>query len=606
VPQAKYANTGATTAGTALDVAGKLGRSWFRNQNGGQNFFNSPFYLNTNIPDVNAQQPLYTYTNNASLLLTQSFANFDLTSLTEGRQYHFHARNDDGTPFNITINSGGKVDLFRQASEELRLSSHPGGFVDWQTGVLFWENRVDYGQNGWTSGYGSDAGAYYASDKQYATLSKNAAGLLLLQDSLNNLGKSSSQSIFNHSQAIFGQADLHLSDKLTLTTGARFTHEDRANNTANLINNEGAGGALNPSSVNGVQLGGFDSYTATKNSPLTATIAHPIGSLASGNTAAQVALANQVALQYFGVAQYSSLSAAQQALVGNAKDVRKGQIGKLWTPKEGPEFRKGLPGFVLTPSYKFSPNESGYFAVQYGEKGGVAQVINGVPVLAQAEKSGAVELGLKSSSADKTLILNTDIFKSIIHNYQQVVSIIDPSNPSATLTYVGNAPQVNIYGLEFDGAYSGIRDIRLNFSGSYNIAKYTNFPDSPLPAEDQVVGANGFQSVNGQYLPGASKYTLNVGGEYRHAFRGDKVLHASFNTAYLGRYNSDANLSAYSWIPSHSTTDVNFGLGRIDDKFDVSLIAKNIFGDQTPQAITLNGITPGYTRWIGIRFAGKL
>ena len=590
-PPAHYANTGASIAGGPLDVQGKLGRSWFTHQNNGQNFFDSPLYLNTNIPDVNAQQPLYTYTNNASLLLTQSFADFDVTSLTAGRQYHFEARNDDGTPFNITINSGGKVDLFRQASEELRLNSHPGGPIDWQTGVFFWENRVDYGQQGWTSGYGTDAGAYYANNKQYATLSKNAAGLLLLQDSLNNFGKTASQAIFNHSQAIFGQADWHVTDKATLTAGARLTHEDRVNNTVNRINSEGSGAALNPVSVNGVQLGGFNSNAA--------------GVLAPANSAAQIALANEVASQYFGVAKYSNLTTAQKGEVAAAKAVRAGQIGKLWNPLEGPEFRKALPGVVVTPSYKFSPTETAYFAVQYGEKGGVSQVINGEPLLAKAEQSGALELGLKSASVDKSLLLNTDIFKSVIHNYQQVVSIIDPANPSATISYVGNANQVNIYGLEFDGNYSGIRDIRLHFSGAVNIAKYTNFPDSPLPAEDQVVGLNAYQSVTGQYLPGASKYTLNVGGEYRHAFHGDRVFHTSFNTFYLGRYNSDANLSAYAWIPSHSTTDANIGVGRTDDKFDVALIVKNLFGDQTPQAVTLNSITPGYTRWVGIQFSGK-
>jgi outer membrane receptor protein involved in Fe transport len=605
-PPAHYANTGNSTANTGLDVAGKLGRSWFTNQNNGQNFFYSGQYLNTTLPDTNSQQPLYTFTNNASLQLTQSFANFDLTSITAARQYHFEARNDDGTPFNITINSGGKVDLFRQASEELRLSSKPGGFVDWTSGVFFWENRVDYGQSGWISGWGSDAGAYYANNAQYKTLDKNAAGQLLMENSLYNLGKGGSQSIFNHSQAIFGQADWHLADAFTVTTGARFTHEDRVNNTSTLLNSEGPGAALNPVAVNGVQLGGFSSFTSTV-AASGSNPGHLNGALTPNNSAAQVSLANQVAQQYFGVAQYSSLTAAQLAQVAAAKAIRKGQIGTLWNLTEGPEFRKALPGFVVTPSYKLTPNETGYFSVQYGEKGGVSQVVNGEPFLAKAEQSGAIELGLKSASADKNFLFNTDIFKSIIHNYQQVVSILDPLTPATgTVSFVGNAPQVNIYGLEFDGAYSGIHDLRLHYSGAYNIAKYTNFPNSPLPAEDQVVGTNAFHSVTGQFLPGASKYTLNVGGEYRHAIYGDRVFHTSLNTAYLSRYNSDANLSAYAWIPGHSTTDANIGVGRQDEKFDVSLIVKNLFDNQTPQAITLNTITPAYQRWIGIQFSGKL
>jgi outer membrane receptor protein involved in Fe transport len=319
-----------------------------------------------------------------------------------------------------------------------------------------------------------------------------------------------------------------------------------------------------------------------------------------------VALANSVAQQYFGTSTYAGLTGAQQKQVATAQALRNGQIGTTWGPTAAPAFAGALPGAILTPSYKFTENDIGYLAVQYGEKGGVAQVVNALPVLAKPEKSGSVELGWKTSTADKGFLFNADVFRNIIHGYQQTVSTVDPLNIATTVSYVGNAPQVDITGFELDTAWNVTHDLRLRASGAYTYAVYQNFPSSPLPAEDQVVKTNAFQSVNGQLLPGASRVLLNLGGEYRRSIYGNGQFHTSFNTAYLSRYNSDSNLSAYAWIPSHSTTDANIGVGRLDQKFDVSVIVKNLFNNLTPQAQTLNSITPAYSRWLGVQFTGRL
>ena len=83
--------------------------------------------------------------------------------------------------------------------------------------------------------------------------------------------------------------------------------------------------------VNNVSLGGFTSHAAT-------------GVLDAANTAAQLALADLVALRYFGVAAtgtpggaYNSLTAAQRVQVADAKAIRRAQIGVVFptTAAEG-------------------------------------------------------------------------------------------------------------------------------------------------------------------------------------------------------------------------------------------------------------------------------
>lgn len=607
-----YTNTGKPTTDTAFDVAGKLGRAWFLDRNGGNNFYYNGLIDQTSF-DVNDQKPLYTYTNGVSLQLKQSLGNYDLNSITATRQYHFAASNDDQTPFSIRTSGGGKVDLYKQVSQEFSVSNKPGSSLDWKTGLYFWYNRVDYGQTASNAGWGTDAGAYYATNAQYNTLYYGAAspapgalpsasGQLLLTDSLAGLTKSSAQTITNKSASWFAHADWHLTDLLTLATGLRLQYDDRSNVTQSLIMSNGVGGALNPVKAGYVQLGGFDINSS--------------GALKAGNSAAQIALANQVAQKYFGVSTYSALNATQLAQVAAAKAIRQSQLGTLWNTTNGPAFSKLLPGFSLSPSYQFTPNEIGYVALQYGEKGGVSQVVNGSPLLAKPEHAQNVEVGLKSAFLNRDLLINVDVFKSIIHNYQQVEVVPDPLAPSNTQQFTGNAAQVDIYGFELDGSYVATRDLTLRASGAYTIARYENFKDSPLPTDDHSVTIDGVkvvtQNVSGQLLPGAARLTFNIGADYHTPVWNNKVFHASFNTAFTSRYNSDPSLSTLAWVHAHSVTDASVGLGRQDQRFDASLIVKNLFNDKTPQGYAFSTTTaaaysyvPALPRWWGIQFSGK-
>src|SRR5690606_33707850 len=74
-----------------------------------------------------AARPLVTGSNGAVLELNHdAFGPFSLTSITGYQDYHFNAVNDEGTPFDISRNSGGYWNDYRQASQEFRLSSGLG------------------------------------------------------------------------------------------------------------------------------------------------------------------------------------------------------------------------------------------------------------------------------------------------------------------------------------------------------------------------------------------------------------------------------------------------------------------------------------------------
>ena len=604
------------------DPSVRLARPWFT-QNPSYSYANTYLYgAGVNAVDLDYQHPLYTGSDGASAELNWNLGNQTLTSISGYEEYHFNAINDDGTPFDIYRNAGGFLNHYRQLSQELRLSSQTGGFVDYQGGLFFFKaiNEAEY-RRAW----GSDAGAWFATPGQYSLLDTAvnkdgsvSGGRYLLENSLNGLAvdfnsPAGYQYVRNKSYAAFAQADWHLTHALTVTTGARATREDHETTSDSLITNNGDGGALNPvASPSGVQLGGFDSNATS-------------GALTPGkNSAAQLSLADQVANRYFGIpitavpgAAYGKLTAAQQSQVAAAKAIRLTQLGVLYGSIDAQPFKKTQPAFVISPSYKFSDTETAYVSWQYGEKAGIAQVVNGISDLVQPEKNTSYELGLKSSLLHHTLILDADVYLTNIRNYQQSVRIVDQYTTTLNIqqniipnqaytTTTGNVPKVQSKGVEVDAIYNGIPNLSLRFSGAYIDAFYKSFPNSAEPVETGYATAPPYRDVTGQPLAGASRVYANLGIDYRLPISHDYAVRWSSNTAFNSRFNSDISLSSYAWVPSSTITDLSIGISRMDGKFEVGVLAKNLFNDGTVLSRTWNSYTPPFQRWIGLVASGRL
>jgi hypothetical protein len=337
------------------------------------------------------------------------------------------------------------------------------------------------------------------------------------------------------------------------------------------------------------------------------------GGLLAANTAAQLAVADAVAKKYYNAASYASLSAAQKQQVADAKAIRASQVGVLFPLTQAQPYTGNLKSFVLSPTYKFTPDLTGYTSWQYGEKAGISQLTNGVSNLVDKERTSAFEVGVKSAFLNRALLLNADLYLMNIRNYQQAVRVLDVyttqlNNDGQTYytTATGNVPKVQTKGLEFDGAYSGIKNVTLRFAGAYTNAVYKEFTNSAQPVENGYAGAAPYRDVTGSQLPGVSKWTFNVGGDYRVPLVHNLEGRASFNTAYNTRYNSDVSLSDYAWIGGSGITDLAFGIGKRDGTLDVSLIVKNAFKNHAPLAASWNSYTPAVPRWFGLSVSGKL
>lgn len=570
----------------------------------------------------NEFQGQYNSTGGSSANIEWDDGTYVLKSLTAYRFFFFNAHNDEGTPFDISKHGGGGIQ-FTQYSQEFSFASKASDVFDYKTGIFLYKSDTEIDSR---TGWGADAGAWFATNSQYNLLEREAgvnhgSGLALLKDSLNDLFRDGNTWVDTKSNAVFGQADWHWSDEATLTFGLRVGTEDRSTIDDVPLASNGSGGALNPDQIRDIQLGGFASIT---NGNLGTNVRNPDGTvtLVNNNTPAQLSLADKVAHDYFGVAittvpgdAYKSLTGPQKAQVGAAKNIRATQLGQLYRNVKN-EYEDTLYTGNLSQSYKFSDDLTGYVTWQHGEKSGTAYNVNGIPVGVKPETTNAFEIGAKTFWLNNTLTFNADIYVSKIKNYQQSVRTVDDfataqalanlapnaseaekNNAVVYVTSQGNVPEVRAQGVEFDGAYTGIENFTFRISGAYNDAHYVEFKNVPKPEELGYL-KDPYLDRSGETVPGASKWTVNAGIEYRLPFE-KSDLHTSLNSAYLSSYNIGDTYSKYGVLPSYVITDFSIGLSGKSNEFDVSIVVKNIF-DEAPHEIGWLSYQPFLQRrWVG-------
>jgi outer membrane receptor protein involved in Fe transport len=568
-------------------------------------------------------RPLVTGTNGASLNLDWNVGAVQLTSISAYKDYHFQAVNDEGTVFDVYRNAGGFWNDYKQWSQELRASGNIGEIADYQGGLYYFKvhNVADY-RRAW----GNDAGAWFATTAQYNLLDRAvnpdgsvSGGRALLQNSLDRVIESFNspagvQDIQNESSAVFGQVNWHVADAVTLTTGVRFTREDRQTTSRSYVKDYGSAPELNPDFVvntsGSVSLGGFTSNATT-------------GALTGVNSPAQLALADLVAQKYFGVAPtgvagaaYNSLTAQQRQQVAAAKAIRRSQFGVIFDEATAESFEETQPAWVVSPSWKISEQVSTYASWQHGEKAGISQFVNGTSDLVRPEKTDAYEVGLKTVLFNDTLVFNTAVFYSEIEDYQQQVRVVDDyttnlnaiaglADPIAYTSATGNVPLVKVKGVEIDGVYAGIKNTQIRFSGTYNDAYYASFPNLAQSAENANLAAP-YRDASGENLPGSFKYAFNLGIDYRAPLSERLEFQTSANAAWQSEFNSDVALSSYAWIPARTLVDFAIGVGTRSGSFSANLLLKNALDDDTHVSQTWNSYGPAFPRWWGVVFSGRL
>jgi iron complex outermembrane receptor protein len=534
----------------------RLARSYFNNADGTPY---QPVYGNNQIEDSQAR-PQRTKQSGVSVEVNQQLGQYALTSITAWREQHFDIKNGGVTRFDI--GNGGQQLWNKQLSQELRLSSPLGAKIDYQVGLYALKAQV-YSDD--PTSYGADAGAFNASNAQYAALSApQYRGLL--RASQDGVYRSYVLEPKTTSLAAFGQLNWHVSDKATITAGLRETHEQKEGRNRRELDR--AGSALTNSA-------GTDNSKAVN----------------------------------YGL---NLANGADLAAWNAAKALYTSAVGSIHDWKAGQEISSNSVSWLLSPSYKLTDNVLLYASASQGEKSGAVEFVTatgpllGTPQNVLPEKARNYELGIKSLLLGRALLFNANVYQTTVTDYQSNLTVEDLSSSTGLRTYLGNIPGVRARGVELEANYAATRNLKLNLNTSFNRATYLDFttaaPDTSVPI---------LVNFAGRQLHGAPKVIVNAGFDYSHPV-GRYLGRVFVNESYRSATYLAANLSENTYQRAYSLVDGGISFGTQNGRYELSLVGKNLLNKEyATGAGTFGGsgaITsqPGYDRTFAAVFRAKL
>ena len=473
---------------------------------------------------------------------TSLVANLDLgaatlTSVSAWRYWDWQPANDrDFVGLPITTVSQNPSQQ-KQVSQEIRLASNGKNKLDYTLGAFFFHQTINT--------QGSQVQGSAASKFLLSGLDASNPNVL------NGLTSTNTITFDNTSFAVFGKLNWRLTDKLHIQPGLRVNYDKKS--------------------------GFYESVVSIHNS------------------------------QYNFVTTADTVAATLAGLSGAAKTTFQNQINTLAPQRYSPRFSAWNVSGDFTISYDFTPDVHGYATYARSFKSGGINLSGlplnsnstGVDLTAQTvkpEKVNAFELGLKTQFLDRRVTLNLAGFWTDIHDYQATVN----NNAINVIRgYLANAGQVRSRGFEFDASARPSKRFNLYVNGAYTDAKYISFKHAPCPPElsggtvlpvdssGNIVGtpspagtAGGssapYCDISGQVLPGISKWSFAIGGEYNVPVgNSGGQVYVGYDGNYRSRFSSNPSASAYTWINGYSLS--NFRLGYRKDSFNVFGWVRNAF-----------------------------
>jgi len=516
-------STFANGAARTVTYSSRLARSYF----GGYTPLIGPI-TRTQV-DLNSAQTLPVNQQGVSLELNKTINDYTLTSISAYRYNDFDFQNDfDYTHFDIQHLSG-TVGHTKELSQELRLASPIGPVVDYQVG-LFASSSDSYTLS--RTQYGNDAGAFYASNAQYATMT-----VPQLQKSLNGIFSTTEVDPRAKSIAAYAQANWHITEKATLTAGLRDTDET----VGSIYNKAYTGGA---------------------------------------------------------------------AVTGNAAAIRATQLGTVYGYVNAGTQANNSVSWLINPSYKLNNDVLLYASASHGTKSGAVQLdSDGHQANVKPENSQDYELGFKSTSFNRSLFFNANLYQTTITDYQSNATVVSATSSSGYASLLTNVGSVRMRGLEIDGAWNATSRLHFNFGGAYNDAIYTDYKNATCPVELNVTTPCNF---TGRQVASAPKYTVTIGVDYKLPISNTLDSHWFANDVYRSRANLSTTLSSYTWQDAYNIVNAGYGVLTKNGKYELDLIVKNLF--DTKYAVNLGqysnsaGVAEfwGDPRFVGLVFRAKL
>lgn len=233
--------------------------------------------------------------------------------------------------------------------------------------------------------------------------------------------------------------------------------------------------------------------------------------------------------------------------------------------------------------------------------------VNGAPAtnlaVIRPEYVQHYELGVKSNPTDN-LILNVVYHYTDIDDYQ---ANVQSPELGVNRGYIANAEKVNVKGIEVDANYKANKTFTFFGALTYTDAKYVKFTNAPLPLEETGLTEGGvqkaFKDISGGRLPGISKWSGSLGGEFTtraKLFEEQSHFFVGLESFYRSAFSSSPSPSAYLNIEGYTLVNARLGYRATGKGLSLFFWGRNIFNkDYYEQLLPAGGNAGHYGAVLG-------
>ncbi|MFN8264663.1 MAG: TonB-dependent receptor [Chitinophagaceae bacterium] len=189
------------------------------------------------------------------------------------------------------------------------------------------------------------------------------------------------------------------------------------------------------------------------------------------------------------------------------------------------------------------------------------------------------EIGAKTNPTEN-FIFNIVYHNTDIKNYQ---ANVQSPELGVNRGYIANAESVNVKGVEVDANYKLNNNFVFYGALAYTDGKYVKFTNAPLPLEETGLTENGvqkaFKDISGGRLPGISKWSGSLGGEYTTPsvfLSKPSKFFVALESFYRSEFSSSPSPSAYLNIDGYALVNGRIGFRSVGNGLSAFIWARNI------------------------------
>ena len=206
------------------------------------------------------------------------------------------------------------------------------------------------------------------------------------------------------------------------------------------------------------------------------------------------------------------------------------------------------------------------------------------------------EIGVKTAPTGNTTF-NVTFYNTDIDDYQ---TNVQSPELGVNRGYIANAEKVNVKGVEVDAKIKVSK--QLNFYGSlaYTDGKYVTFTNAPLPLEETGTTVEGvqvaFKDISGGVLPGISKWTTSIGGEFSAPvtlLKQSGNFFVAADSYYRSDFSSSPSPSEFLNVEGYALLNGRLGF-RAPKGVSISVWARNLLNKNYYEQLLVAGGNAGH------------